>query len=83
MSQHDDARSDWPFGRHDYEISYSDQGAPREVSIKAFTARPMVVGDLYTIGGSSGLRDVVVAEITRVDGGGWNARCSMVEPKWM
>jgi hypothetical protein len=74
---------DGPFGEHDYEIVYGRAPGPLnrsgEVSIRATRARPPAVGDLYTFGRESGVWDAIVAEVTRGAGGGWSARCRMID----
>jgi hypothetical protein len=71
------------FGEHDYEILYGKQRSrfnrSAEVNIRAVRARPLLVGDVFTFSRGQGLLDVIVAEVTRRSGGGWNARCRMLE----
>jgi hypothetical protein len=72
-----------PFGQHDYEIVYGPArgrlNRSSEVSIRARRARPLNVGDVFTFGLDDGLWDGVVAEVTVGAGGGWTARCRMME----
>ncbi len=66
-----------PFGAHDYEILFRPLTAPREANIRAMAAKPLRVGDLYTIGRAGQLYDLVVQEISRQKSGHWNARCEV------
>ncbi len=65
------------FGVHDYEIVFRTLTAPLEVHIRAGAAKPLCVGDHYTVGRHGLLHDVVVEEIRHLKGGGWNARCKI------
>ena len=65
------------FGEHDYEIAFRPLTAPLEVHIRAAAARPLRVGDHYTVGRHGLLHDLVVEEIRRLDSGVWNARCTI------
>jgi hypothetical protein len=69
------------FGAHDYHIVFPPLGTPREVNIRATDARPLRVGDNYTIGRSGRVYDLVVEEIS-VLAGGWNARCRIADLQW-
>lgn len=42
-------------------------------------ARPLVVGEFFTLGREGRVYDVVVAEIRAMPQGGWRARCSLVD----
>ena len=68
------------FGAHDYHITFPPLGMPREVNIRAIDARPLQVGDNYTIGRLGRLYDLIVEEIS-VKAGGWNARCRISDPQ--
>lgn len=63
------------FGAHDYEIVFLPLTAPHVAHIRATAAEPLRVGDLYTLGQAGVVYDLVVQDITRPKGGGWNARC--------
>jgi hypothetical protein len=65
------------FGEHDYEIVFRPLSAPREVDIRAAAARPLCVGDHYTVGRHGLLHDLVVEEIRHLASGAWNARCTI------
>ena len=67
------------FGEHDYEIVFRPLTAPLEVSIRAAAARPLRVGDHYTVGRHGLLHDLVVEEIRYLSGGAWSARCTIFE----
>ena len=69
------------FGAHDYHIVFPPLGAPREVNIRATDARPLRVGDSYTIGRSGQVYDLIVEEIS-AQAGGWNARCRIADLQW-
>ncbi len=79
MPRTDQARRGSPFGRHDYEIAYRRLERSREVDISAMHARPLVVGEFFTLGREGRVYDVVVAEIRAMPQGGWRARCSLVD----
>jgi hypothetical protein len=65
------------FGEHDYEIVFRPLTAPLEVVIRAAAARPLRVGDHYTVGRHGLLHDLVVDEIRHLASGAWNARCTI------
>ncbi len=65
------------FSAHDYEIVFRPLAIPLEVDIRAAAARPLCVGDHYTVGRHGLLHDLVVEEISHLDDGGWNARCTI------
>jgi hypothetical protein len=65
------------FSAHDYEIVFRPRGIPLEVDISAAAAQPLRVGDHYTVGRHGLLHDLVVEEIRHLDGGAWNARCTI------
>ena len=65
------------FGVHDYEIVFRTLTAPLEVHIRASAAKPLCVGDHYTVGRHGLLHDLVVEEIRHLKSGGWNARCKI------
>ena len=78
-SDRDDSSRADPFGAHDYVITYGRLEQAMEVTIHATTARPLVVGDVYTFSRPAGLYDVEVAEVTQRDGAAWDARCKVIE----
>ncbi|MFY8140465.1 MAG: hypothetical protein ACOVMO_07070 [Caulobacter sp.] len=78
-SDQDDSRRAGPFGVHDYVITYGRLEQAMEVTIHATTARPLVVGDIYTFSRPTGLYDVEVAEVTQGDGAAWDARCKVID----
>ena len=67
------------FGQHDYEIVFRPLTAPQEVSIRAAAARPLRVGDHYTVGRLGLFHDLVVEEIRYLSSGAWSARCTIFE----
>lgn len=69
----------WPFGVYDYVIVYDRLDRAMEIHIKATAARPLVVGDVYTVTRPTGLYDVEVAEVTMGEGLAWDARCKVVD----
>jgi hypothetical protein len=71
-----------PFGAHDYQISCLPTDAPRWVDIGAQAARPLQVGDHYTIDRDDNVCDLVVEEVSHSPGGGWSARCRVSDPRW-
>jgi hypothetical protein len=71
-----------PFGAHDYQITCLPPEAPRRVDIGAHAALPLRVGDHYTIDRDHDVYDLIVEEISRSAGGGWNARCRVSAPTW-
>ena len=83
MSPLEPAETGCPFGRHDYEIAYGSLEKAREVHIQAASARPMVVGEVFTFSRENGFYDVIVAEIIHGHGGSWRARCSVIDLQWI
>lgn len=78
-SDNDDPRGAGPFGAHDYVIAYGRLEQAMEVTIHATTARPLVVGDVYTFSRPTGIYDVEVAEVVLGDGPAWDARCKVID----
>lgn len=78
-SDSDDPRHAAPFGAHDYEIAYGRLEQAMEVTIHATTARPLVVGDIYTFSRPAGIYDVEVAEVILGEGPAWDARCKVID----
>ncbi len=72
-----------PFGPHEYEIVFPPLGLSREAHILAKDAKPLQVGDLYTIDRAGCLFDLVVEEISRQASGHWNARCKVAHLQWI
>ncbi len=72
-----------PFGEHDYEIVFRPLDVPREVDIGAKAAEPLRVGDILTVGRAGCLYDLTVQAISRHEGGGWNARCTISDLHWI
>jgi hypothetical protein len=78
-SDSDDPRRADAFGVHDYEIVYGRLEQAMEVTIRATTARPLVVGDVYTFSRPAGVYDVEVSEVILGDGPAWDARCKVID----
>ncbi len=78
-SDGDDPRRADPFGAHDYVIAFGRLEQAMEVTIHATTARPLVVGDIYTFSRPAGIYDVEVAEVILGDGPAWDARCKVID----
>ncbi len=72
-----------PFGRHDFELGYGRLESSREVDIRALANWRPVVGDIYTFSREKAFYDVIVTEIAGADGGGWNARCKVIDLQWI
>ena len=68
-----------PLGGHEYEITFGRLEQSREVDVRSSSARPLKVGETYTFDRSEGLYDVIVAEVAMVEGGGWSARCKVID----
>ncbi len=71
-----------PFEAHDYEFEFAPAGAPKEVNIQARAARPLRVGDHYTVSRADDFCDLIVETIHHLDGGRWQARCRVAGPDW-
>lgn len=78
-SESDGPRRVDAFDAHDYEIAYGRLEQAMEVTIHATTARPLVVGDIYTFSRPAGIYDVEVAEVILGDGRAWDARCKVID----
>jgi hypothetical protein len=83
MPAPDRSTPDSPFGQHDYEFAFGRLETFREVDIHALSAPPLRVGETFTFGLTNGFYDVIVSEVTRPDGGGWNARCKVIDLQWI
>lgn len=78
-SESDGPRRAAAFGAHHYEIAFGRLEQAMEVTIRATTARPLVVGDVYTFSRPAGIYDVEVAEVIQGDGDVWDARCKVID----
>lgn len=81
-SESDKPRPADAFGAHHYEIAYGRLEQAMEVTIRGATARPLVVGDVYTFSRPAGVYDVYdveVAEVIQGDGSTWDARCKVID----
>lgn len=77
--EHNAPRHADAFEPHQYEIVYGRLEQAMEVTIRGATARPLVVGDVYTFSRPAGIYDVEVAEVTHGDGEVWDARCKVID----
>lgn len=68
-----------PLGGHSYQIAFGQLERSREVNVRSSSARRLQVGETFTFGRSEGFYDVIVAEVAAMAGGGWSARCKVID----
>jgi hypothetical protein len=68
-----------PLDGHAYEIVFGRLERSREVDVRSSSARPLKVGETFTFDRTEGFYDVIVAEVAMVEGGGWSARCKVID----